>query len=222
MKSLLDHQCLIALARVHCAIEDSAFRALIAMGSGATALTRAWESRHQQEIVLRDLVNELRQHQDRLAEREKQGVEPFDPHRWAQTCHEHLRSDHERYLSAVALPAIEASFRQSARAILGEARDEFEGIRPFDAERWERTCDQKAAAAYLGCGQSDVLWSRNLHAALKTRLDRIPVEHQAEALQIAEHAGYQSAASLQQSEDGSCAHGLDPDCCPMGCGDLED
>lgn len=107
------------------------------------------------------------------------------------------------------------------RAILLENSDEFEGIQPFSAERWQETCDRKSKEAAVGCGLSDVLWSMNLHAALVDRLRRIPDEHQAKALQIAKHAGFQSDP-LQDLDDDACSHGLDPNCCPMGCGDLED
>lgn len=49
-------------------------------------------------------------------------------------------------------------------------------------------------------------------------------DHEA-ALQLAREHDYASPAEREAmhqrlQEDGSCRHGLDPDCCPAGCGDL--
>jgi len=46
------------------------------------------------------------------------------------------------------------------------------------------------------------------------------------ALALALPMGYLSPAELQQQEeemanDGYCCHGIDPNCCPCGCGDIE-
>lgn len=33
-------------------------------------------------------------------------------------------------------------------------------------------------------------------------------------------SGVQPQAIRQNQEDGYCSHGLDPNCCPLGCGDI--
>lgn len=90
-------------------------------------------------------------------------------------------------------------------------------------ESWKKCFDGLADAAYRGCGQSDVLFTRRFSDSVDRELSGIPDDRKQEVLKLAVHFGY-ATESERNADLGSdtCEHGLDPDCCPAGCGDRED
>lgn len=79
--------------------------------------------------------------------------------------------------------------------------------------------------AATGCGQSDWLWQSAFSRMVESAY---PPGHtqRDEALALAVPMGYLSSAELDQqaaemANDGYCSHGIDPNCCPCGCGDIE-
>src|SRR3546814_2965171 len=79
----------------------------------------------------------------------------------------------------------------------------------------------------LGCGQSHDWYVERFSSEVDAQVHRLPEHQQAYALQIAEEYGdYATPAERQATQDwnaenGICMHGIDRDCCPAGCGDLE-
>lgn len=93
----------------------------------------------------------------------------------------------------------------------------------FDAAAWTARCEDLSTEAAKGCGCSDLLYSSRYSSMVDGALNRIPPEHHAEALNIARLAGdYTGPDEDKSAWDGCCPHGLDPDCCPAGCGDRDD
>lgn len=72
------------------------------------------------------------------------------------------------------------------------------------------------------------LYQRRLSAGIDRLLRDIPVEFQDDAKAMArEEFDYMTAEEIadeirQDRDNGICCHGIDRDCCPMGCGDLDD
>lgn len=83
--------------------------------------------------------------------------------------------------------------------------------------------DAMAAEANRGCGQSYDVFVQRFSGLFD---GAYPVGHPDREQALACAGGiYATPEELQQAQDemeaaGYCAHGLDPDCCPMGCGDL--
>jgi len=86
----------------------------------------------------------------------------------------------------------------------------------------EDQIDRMFAEANRGCGQSfDVFVER-----FSGMVDRAfpPGSHNREQAIAMSEGCYRTPAELQQAQDemaemGYCSHGIDPDCCPCGCGD---
>ncbi|MGK9451969.1 hypothetical protein [Acidithiobacillus caldus] len=77
-------------------------------------------------------------------------------------------------------------------------------------------CNNIAASAYHGCGQSDVLFSNKLSDLVDDWLDTVRDDNERQnIIAIAERYGYTMA---QYSDPDMCPHGFDYDCCPCGCG----
>jgi hypothetical protein len=96
------------------------------------------------------------------------------------------------------------------------------GVRPFDQRMWEETCERLASLAAEGCGQSDVVWSRNISHSIHPWLEVVTGVHREQALAIATRYGYMSAQELSLMDEelaleGCCVHGLDANTCPCGC-----
>jgi len=101
----------------------------------------------------------------------------------------------------------------------------------FDASVW---LESAAKSANQGCGQIYELFEERLFDAVDAALASLPAD-QCELLRTkaVEMFGYQKpeirsaeAAKVreEQAELGirTCVHHLDPDCCPLGCGDRDD
>ncbi len=94
----------------------------------------------------------------------------------------------------------------------------------YTEAQWRWTCQRAAKHAHLGAGLTETLWNRNMHGALAHLLHQMAPEDQRQALKIAQEFGYMDDEALEEdakwnAEHGYCVHGLEPHCCPVGCGD---
>lgn len=90
-------------------------------------------------------------------------------------------------------------------------------------DQWKSHFESLADQAYRGCGQSDVLFTKRFSNSVDRSLSSIPETRRQELLKLAIDFGY--FTEDERNEDlgpNTCRHGLDPDCCPAGCGDIED
>ena len=83
-----------------------------------------------------------------------------------------------------------------------------------------------ADEAGKGCGQIHDLYVRKFSGMVDVRFGLASDEVRNEAIQIARQFDYSTPEELaadadEMAESGFCSHGLDPNCCPLGCGDLE-
>ena len=88
-----------------------------------------------------------------------------------------------------------------------------------------RKFEELAVSSFKGCGLSDVLYRDRYSSGVDGLVaDFSPVQRSI-ALRLARQYGdYATSSERQQQRDDDpnmCAHGLDPDCCPAGCGDIE-
>ena len=95
----------------------------------------------------------------------------------------------------------------------------------FDAEQWNALCDQLADEAIRRCGCIHDMYQKIFSELVDVRLSEVPSCFHAVALEAARYRDYldveeRAAAQEEMAEQGYCTRGLDPDCCPMGCGDL--
>jgi hypothetical protein len=96
----------------------------------------------------------------------------------------------------------------------------------FDKLAWNQACETMAEQANKSCGLVYEIFARDFSRAVNHALNSLPEAHRTEAIEIAKRLGWATAEELAQSqrlmdEAGCCAHGIDPDCCPRGCGDIE-
>lgn len=95
----------------------------------------------------------------------------------------------------------------------------------FDAEQWSAVCEQLAGESIRRCGCIHDLYQQIFSEMVDLRLKGIPEVHHPAALEIASFSDYldlegRAKAQQEMAEQGYCSHGLEPSCCPMGCGDL--
>ncbi|HGM5506811.1 TPA: hypothetical protein ACKPYM_000801 [Stenotrophomonas maltophilia] len=95
-----------------------------------------------------------------------------------------------------------------------------QGVERFDASAWECRVRQLGLESCNGTGQVYLLYQRKFRSLIGEALAALPVEHQAQATAIANAHGYSEPE--EEVGDDDCAHGLDPNCCPLGCGDIDD
>lgn len=95
-------------------------------------------------------------------------------------------------------------------------------MQPFDEEDWRSRCAAWSAAALPGTGQIFELYSSRYSVKVEAGLAELALVHHARALEIAnEEGGYSTPEERAAVAEGCCSHGLPPECCPVGCGDLE-
>lgn len=76
------------------------------------------------------------------------------------------------------------------------------------------------------CGCVYEMYQRNLSTAIDGYLSELTQEDKIKVIQLAiAEFDYISPEEIteairQNQEDGYCSHGLDPNCCPLGCGDI--
>lgn len=96
----------------------------------------------------------------------------------------------------------------------------------FSENDWAAKCAALSDAAHQGCGLVYETYELRVGASIDLALQQVPELLRPRAIEIATEHGYtttehraQTARMLQ--DGGCCSHGLDPDCCPMGCGDID-
>jgi hypothetical protein len=97
---------------------------------------------------------------------------------------------------------------------------------PFNPTQWLARCEELANQAGRNCGQSDIVYVNLISRDIGSELVQFSGKDRIEAEYIARQFDYMSPAELQVSDielavSGLCKHGLDPDCCPAGCGDID-
>jgi hypothetical protein len=95
----------------------------------------------------------------------------------------------------------------------------------FQEGRWSDVCVTLAAQAARGCGASHGLYVQRFSELIDAKISGLPASVRATAIAQAERWDYLSAerrakVPMELADGGCCSHGLEPDCCPMGCGDL--
>ena len=95
----------------------------------------------------------------------------------------------------------------------------------FEAGRWSEVCVQMAAQASRNCGCVHDMYQQLFSELIDEKLKSVPGEHHRAALEVAGRWDYldpegRAKAQQEMAEQGYCSHGLEPRCCPMGCGDL--
>jgi hypothetical protein len=86
--------------------------------------------------------------------------------------------------------------------------------------------EKLASDAHRGCGLSYDLFAERFSAAVDRHYPPTSPLREA-ALELAVGIGYLTPDEIAQAQedmanDGCCTHGLDPNCCPAGCGDIDD
>lgn len=227
-----------AMSRVRMVIEYSAREVLSELRAPEDVIEMATEECEQARLRHYLAEQALREAEARSRECEERGAWPFDPMRWSawlklsletdisepETGHLDEEDAEERL--ALELPNVEPDRRDEAKRCFRRLMNGLLGIAPFDPVRFERACMARSARAAVGCGQSDVMWSRRASAALGDLLGRLEGSEVAEGQVIAKRQGWmnpQEASELEAFADeaGLCSHGIDPHYCPAGCGDLE-
>lgn len=227
-----------AMSRVRLIIELAAREALVELGASQAVVDAATDE-FEQARLRRYLAEDAEKAAlARLQQCQDSGAWPFDAMRWSawlklsleselsQEGGTHLaQEDAARWLQA-ELPNLEPDKRDDAKRCFDRVMNGLLGIAPFDPVRFERACMERAAKAAIGCGQSDVLWSRRATALLGALLARLDAGDLASGEQIARRQGWMdpeeaSAMEERSDEEGLCGHGIDPHYCPAGCGDRD-
>lgn len=97
----------------------------------------------------------------------------------------------------------------------------------FDEAAWISQCEPVVDQAVAGCGSSFDVYQQRVSASIDGLLHGVAQEHLARAVEVArsefDYATPEELAQAQQelADMGYCTHGIDPDCCPCGCGDIE-
>ncbi|EMM4514139.1 CcgAII protein [Salmonella enterica] len=101
-------------------------------------------------------------------------------------------------------------------------------MKTFDANEFRAQYETLSSEAYAGCGLIYELAQRRLSAAIDGYIATLPPEFRGTAIELARREyGYMSPEEIQEEierdrEDGYCSHGIDRNCCNLGCGDLDD
>lgn len=88
-------------------------------------------------------------------------------------------------------------------------------------------CSELSDEIMPQCGSVYELYQRRLSTGIDALLNTIPAEYREEAQELArEEFDYLTAKEIAEevrrdSELGICSHGIDRNCCPLGCGDVE-
>lgn len=96
----------------------------------------------------------------------------------------------------------------------------------FDIENWKRICKALRHKAIMNCGGTETVYESIFTREIDREVALLPESQRTEAVIIArEKFGYLTSTevdNLKQANltEGFCTHGLDTNCCPLGCGDL--
>lgn len=97
----------------------------------------------------------------------------------------------------------------------------------LDEQAWSEMCAAAGKSAAHGCGSSDGLFRQKFSNSVEGRLQDLPAELRARAIELAnKHGDYATPEELSVEQDwnadnGFCSHGIELNCCPAGCGDIE-
>lgn len=97
---------------------------------------------------------------------------------------------------------------------------------PLNIPAWQAVCKNVSEQAARTCGCLESLFQRHFTQGIDTEIEKLPESQRTEAVIIArEEFGYLTATEIERLgdtylADGFCVHGIDADCCPLGCGDL--
>ncbi|ENL7233772.1 CcgAII protein [Escherichia coli] len=95
-------------------------------------------------------------------------------------------------------------------------------------EDFRRQCDVFAREQQPRCGLIYELYQRRLSADIDGYLAGVPDEYRDELIAVARREfDYLTQDEIeeeirQDSERGYCSHGIDRNCCPLGCGDIDE
>ncbi|EJQ2463871.1 CcgAII protein [Salmonella enterica] len=95
-------------------------------------------------------------------------------------------------------------------------------------EDFRRQCDVFAREQQPRCGLIYELYQRRLSADINGYLAGVPAEYRDELIAVARREfDYLTQDEIeeeirQDSERGYCSHGIDRNCCPLGCGDIDE
>lgn len=95
----------------------------------------------------------------------------------------------------------------------------------FDQQEWKQTCKKESAEAVKISGCIHDVYVENYSLSIEDLISSFPSNDRDKALVIAKEQGdYATPNEREQSaqwnrEHGFCIHGLEPDCCPCGCGE---
>jgi len=95
----------------------------------------------------------------------------------------------------------------------------------FNEAEWTIKLTQFSEEAFRRCGLSDVFYSQLYTDAVNEAVLTLSKDDLAKAITLAkslgEYAEYPAEdQNFDEDDDGSCKHGLDPDYCSAGCGEL--
>lgn len=95
-------------------------------------------------------------------------------------------------------------------------------------EDFRRQCDVFDREQQPRCGLIYELYQRRLSADIDGYLAGVPAEYRDELIAVARREfDYLTQDEIeeeirQDSERGYCSHGIDRNCCPLGCGDIDE
>lgn len=164
---------------------------------------------------------------DPFAETCKLGPDSFaetcklEPKTSAQTCKLGLPFP-ALYIQRTSIQSTTTTPMGSGGADRAQAFDDSE----LNEQAWTAKCAELSDAANRGCGLVYEVFELRLGASIDAELEQVPELLRARAIEIATRHGYTTTEQRAQTErmlqdDGCCSHGLDPHCCPMGCGDID-
>lgn len=97
----------------------------------------------------------------------------------------------------------------------------------FDSVAWQAKCEKIVDGAHRGCGLVYEIFELRLCGSFEQALRALPEAHREEAIKLARTHGYVTAEEAAASSVGSsvdngyCHHGFPPNCCPIGCDDVD-
>lgn len=111
---------------------------------------------------------------------------------------------------------------------LEELIDHFEKINEWPSENYPEKVEKLAQDAHKGCGLIYELFASRYVNEIDNLVFNLPKGVKDQVIKLAENYGYEVFTAEQQAEEQwdddvhYCSHGIEADCCPAGCGDLDD
>lgn len=95
----------------------------------------------------------------------------------------------------------------------------------FNENQWREHCVAASKEASERCGSSHSYYVMLFCDAIDAELDRFSHQDRERAVEIAREWEYASPEELEEADEAhedsdTCVHGIRPDCCPAGCGEL--